>query len=192
MEIFILIAIIIAIVAAIFLIKIIKGIMKLMLYALIIFLLIAGVFTYFAIKDVQDISKGLDTKSNIFLLKDDESIVSGFTVHKLNLSTIQEIEDIEVYSDYYSKKEYKKILDDNYKLIVIEKSALPETRTPELLERISKWLPKDFSALSPDSFPVMIIYNLKNDPAYVIKGYRNNTIEIYPDSFLLKVGRIKR
>ncbi len=195
---------ILAAVLIILLIKVISGLMKILLYVLLIAVILGGVFTYFLVKDANAFAKGVSEKPNLFLLKEGNEIVSGFSIFQLNISTSDSLSENEINkaTGYLGKKEYKKIVGDNYKLIIIDKKAFQKTdkfdpdsiisfvqKQKDGLKIINQLMPEDIPDTEAMAFSLLVIYSLKEDPFFIVKEYKKGNIIIYEETFVFKVFR---
>ena len=192
------IAVIIAVLIIILFFKLIKNVAKSLLYSLIILVMLSGVFGFVLARDMRDFSKGMSENSAIFLLKVNDSITTGFTINKLNVSSAQTLENIERYDKWYQEIEYSKILGTNYKLFIIDIKAYPETQNFDLLyvkevfrgeQNIVDLIEEaeDIPNNPAKTFLLLVINNMRKDPLYLMKEYKKSNLLIYPDSFMFKV-----
>ena len=202
MDYFFIIAAVIAIVLIFLIIKVIKGIMKIFFYLLLIVVIISGVFSYFMFKDTTELASGISSKTSLFLLKDGNETITGFTIYQMNISTAKSLSEnqLKEYDIYYQKKDYKKMLGSNYKLFIIDKKAFPKTDKfdPDIVIAYLKGDKKELelvNLIKPDympdtkamAFSLLVIYSIKNDPAYLVKEYKSGNLIIYPETFMFKV-----
>jgi len=192
------IAVIIVVLLTILLFKLIKNIVKALIYTLLIFIIISGVFSYFLIKDMRDFSKGMSENTAIFLLKENDVIVTGFTISKLNVSTAKALNNIDKYNSYYKDMEYNKILGNHYKLFIVDIKAYPESQEFDLnyVKKVFKGEQNIVNLIEEaenipnnpaKSFMLLVINNMKKDPLYLIKESKKSNLLIYPKSFMFKV-----
>ncbi len=192
------IAVIIVVLLTILLFKLIKNIVKALIYTLLIFIIISGVFSYFLIKDMRDFSKGMSENTAIFLLKENDVIVTGFTISKLNVSTAKALNNIDKYNSYYKDMEYNKILGNHYKLFIVDIKAYPESQEFDLnyVKKVFKGEQNIVNLIEEaenipnnpaKSFMLLVINNMRKDPLYLIKESKKSNLLIYPESFMFKV-----
>ncbi len=200
MEYGIVIGLIVCAFVVILLIKFIQGIFKLVLYAILILILISAVFGYFFVSDSSKLIDGLRTKDTLFILKDGNKTITGFTITSMNLTTAKSLtgRDLSEFSSYYVKKDYKKMLGDNQLLFIIDRKAFPKTESfdpdavLEFLKEDKKELDVTNKALPkmPDSramaFSLLVFYSFKEDSGYLIKEYKSGNVIIYPETFVFK------
>jgi hypothetical protein len=197
----IVIALLVAAAVIILLIKFIQGIFKAMLLGVVIIILISAVFGYFFISDSKNLIDGLRVKDTLFLLKDGNVTITGFTISKMNISTVKSLDSghLEQLSNYYQKKDMKKMLGNYSMLFIIDKKAFPKTdkfdpdsviayitgekKELELVSLIKSDIP-DPKAMA---FSLLVVYSFKEDSSYLIKEYKAGNVIIYPETFVLKV-----
>ncbi len=192
------IAVVIIVLLTILLFKLIRNLFKALFYTLIIFVILSGIFSFFLIKDMRDFSKGMSDNTAIFLLKENDEIVTGFTIENLNVSTAESLDNIGRYNSYYEDEKYDKILDDYYKLFIVDIKAYPESEDfdvvyvkevfkneqniVDLIEEV-----EDIPNNPAKTFLLLVINNMRKDPLYLMKEFKNSNLVIYPDSFMFKV-----
>lgn len=194
------IAVIIAVLIIILFFKLIKNVAKSLLYSLIILVMLSGVFGFVLARDMRDFSRGMSENTAIFLLKENDTIVTGFTIENLNVSTAESLEKliIEKYHSYYEEIEYSKILGTNYKLFIIDIKAYPETQNFDLLyvkevfkgeQNIADLIEEaeDIPNNPAKTFLLLVLNNMRKDPLYLMKEFKNSNLVIYPESFMFKV-----
>ena len=192
------IAVIIAVLIIILFFKLIKNVAKSLLYSLIILVMLSGVFGFVLARDMRDFSRGMSEKTAIFLLKENNTIVTGFIIDQLNVSSAYTIENIDRYNNWYQEIEYSKILGTHYKLFVIDVKAYPETNDFNLyyVKEVFKGEQnivdlieeaEDIPNNPAKAFMLLVINNMRKDPLYLMKEYKKENLLIYPDSFMFKV-----
>ncbi len=118
------ITIIIFIVAVIIIFKIVKTILKTIFVILIIGFLVTAMFGFFTYKDSVKLNEGLESQSKLMLLQDNEKIIAGFVAidseEEAEFLTISKVAE---YQNSFKKQEYKKMLGNNYKMLIIDLKA---------------------------------------------------------------------
>jgi len=188
MEIDTIVLFIIAVVGIVFLIRIVKSVIKILFIGTIIVLVLFAGFTYFFVKDVSSFTKGITHDKNIFLLLEGEDVVTGITITGLNITTASSINTNKV-NKKYKDKEYDDILDGSYKLFIINESAY---EVDVELEPVEKIIDEDIevnSALNAKAlaFTQLTIHQLNEDPLFLLKQYRKGSVIIYPETILFKI-----
>jgi hypothetical protein len=197
----IVIGLVIAAILIILLIKFIQGMFKLVMMGVLILVIISAVFGFFFVRDSKNIIDGLTAKDSLFILKDGNATITGFTISKMNLTTVKSLTNNQMneFSGYYIKKDYKKMLGKNYMLFIIDKKAFPKTDKfdPDAVIAYLSGEKKELelvSLIKPDlpdpkavAFSILVVYSFKEDPAYLIKEYKAGNVIIYPETFVLKV-----
>jgi hypothetical protein len=169
----------------------------------LILVIISAVFGFFFVRDSKSMIDGLSTKDSLFILKDGNTTITGFTISKMNMSTVKSLSDSQMddLSSYYIKKDYKKMLGKNYLLFIIDKKAFPKTEKfdPDSVMAYLTGEKKELelvALIKPDlpdpkavAFSMLVVYSFKEDPGYLIKEYKAGNVIIYPENFVFKVFR---
>ncbi len=202
--------------------KLVKGFFKALFLVSMILTLIFGVFGYFVYTDAMEFKQGWESSPKVFLLHDNSYLISGFKADPAKEETIESLnhETITTYKEFFSKNEYDKILDENYKLFLIDYSAFKEVpniellntklslaQTKDLLESATPT--KDFAlittgqdlAMEIDSkqddlfksslFAVLFATSVnKEGPLFIIQKVKSKEIQVYPETALFKSLRL--
>ncbi len=201
------IAAILALVLLALAIKLLKGALKIIGIALLIALLITGAVSYFLVKDAAALAKGIRENRSLFLLKEGGTIVSGFTIQATNISTLRFLGDEELakMSGLYLKKDYGGMLGENYKIVLFDRQSLPKVEEIDIDKLIEipisekeelpngLRLPAGFGGnllqAGQAAFPMLVLYGMKKDPAYLIKEYRKGNIFVYPETIIFRAAK---
>ena len=108
--------------------RIVKKIAKAFFYAGLITLLILAVTGFFVVKDIAGFRKNFTEEgSSLVLLEDDGNIITGYSMKPSPkfLSSGQ----IDEYSNYLRNKDYDKILENKYKLMIIKLELISDLET---------------------------------------------------------------
>jgi hypothetical protein len=196
------IAAVVAVVLIFLVIKVISGVFRIIGYVLLIMVIITGIFSFLLINETMSISQGTKDKPSVFLIQEEEKLVSGFTVNVMNLSTAKALstKDIDKAQEYLDDEDMKSILGDGFRLIIIDTQAFPKNDkfNPDTVmayvkgENKYSWLlddlkPASFPDTKTSAFAVLVALSIKQDPTFLLKGYRAGTIIIYPDSLVFKI-----
>jgi hypothetical protein len=196
----IIIALVVAAIIIILLIKFIQGIFKTLMLGILILVIISAVFGFFFISDSKKLIDNLKAKDTLFLLKDGNVTVTGFTISKMNISTVKSLDktSLDQLSSYYQKKDMKKMLGNYSMLFIIDKKAFPKTDKfdPDSVIAYITGEKKDLelvSLIKPDipdpkamAFSLLVVYSFREDSGYLIKEYKAGNVIIYPETFVLK------
>jgi len=188
MDFLIIIGIILTIIIAVFLFKVIKNLVKTLIYLALILIIITASFSFFLYRDAKSFAKGIKEQDNLFLLKEDEEYISGFVLSGNRTSPVDDL-------DYYEDKEHEDILEDNYKLFILDLSAIETTKRSEPAIKYLKGetdFPEDIQVkegldLETVAFLYLVVNNFREKPTYLIKAYRDQSLIIYPETFMFKV-----
>lgn len=118
------ITIIIFVVVSIVILKIVTKLIKAVLMILIIAFLITSIFGFFTYQDAVELKNNLENEVNLVLLQDNKEIVAGFVLidfeGKQEFLTISQIAE---YQNSFKKQDYKKMLNNNQKMFIIDLKA---------------------------------------------------------------------
>ncbi|MEM2131296.1 MAG: hypothetical protein QXR96_02120 [Candidatus Woesearchaeota archaeon] len=212
MDLIFLIAIVFSVLIFLLVINIIKGFFKIAFSVLLLFIILILFFGFIAYKDTKDILNGIKDKPNLYVLKDNKTIITTFSMKEINLSTAKSLTDKEtnLLEKSFKNKDYKKLLEDYYKIIIIDKTAFPRTEDfnpDKIIESIkdenqlkfleiflnsfkkSKDNENNYESYEPKavSFMILVSLSLKNDPFFLLKEYKKGNLEIYNENFSFKI-----
>lgn len=125
MNILFIIGVIIFAIVLFVLLKITKKIVKFLFSVIFIVLLISLVFGFFVFKDFRDFQNNFFDSKNTFLVQSNGTIIQGFSA--TGFAQDRELlnqDQIESLQQNYQNKDYKSMIDDVYKLFVIDTEVL--------------------------------------------------------------------
>ena len=210
------ITIIIFIVAVIIIFKIVKTILKTILIILILSFLVTAIFGFFTYKDSVELNDNLENQPKLMLLQDNEKIIAGFVAtdseEEAEFLTISQVAE---YQNNFKKKDYKKMLNNNQKMFIINLKAFD--LVDEKVNFNGKELSKNFlysvlksndpislyksetsmdSALNEISDPVEFKSNIfaflfneaieKRGQLFIFSEYKKKNIIVYPETAVFK------
>ena len=216
MDLSLIITIIIFIAAAIIIFKIVKTILKTILIVLILGLLLTAIFGFFSYKDVIDLKENFESKSKLMFLRDDGNLIAGFGMkgfeEEPDVLTISQVIE---YQNSFKKKDYKKMLGDNYKMFIFDMKAFDFD--DKELDFVGKKVSKNILYSVLESNDPIALYKSKtnvdpasydiNDPVelkskvfavlfseaiekkgqlFIFSEYKKKNIIIYPETALFK------
>ena len=172
----------IALILFILIIKFVKNIVSALLSLLLIIIIFTCIFGFVGYIEFRSLVKEIPQNSIILFEQDNEYII-GYSL--LN-ETATEIIDP---NNYYGK-EYDETLQDKNKLIIFNLNSLKDDETNQKIINFLKGY-EDIVFFDVNKIPdpkigamyFLAIHNLKKNPFFLIKAYRNNNLIIYPDTF---------
>ncbi|MEK6916990.1 MAG: hypothetical protein AABW92_04545 [Nanoarchaeota archaeon] len=183
------------IVAGILFLKAIKKLLKLLFLAITIILLITAVFGYFFIKDVKDIAADFSEEKTIIFFTKQNQIITGLT-RENNKTIIIERKNLGNYNEYYASQNYEEMLGEDERLLFLEVSNLEETNNTNLLFKILEQripalnitdkIAEKVSDKETANIILQIVDNIKQDPSYVFKAYKEDKLVVYPETLVFK------
>ncbi|MBN2368103.1 hypothetical protein JXC34_03715 [Candidatus Woesearchaeota archaeon] len=191
------IAIVIGIVLIVLVITTLKNIFKTLVSIFLILVVLSALFMFFLVKDVRDFGQGINNNGNIYLLKEGDEVLTGFRMEGINLSNAASFsgKELDRFTKDMEDQKLDSILDKDYKIFIIDQSAFNDTNSLDpdsvieyLKSKESEYEPSE-STMDPKAFAfsMLVIFNLKNDPLYLFKEFKNNNLIIYPETFMFKV-----
>lgn len=120
-------------------------------------MLISVVLGYFVIKDISDLSK----QDSIYLLNNNNEITAGFTRQGFNETSAKSISDINKINANFQNEDFTEILGDYYKIFFINKTIIESDNFIDAVENLNQ--------------------------VTLIKEYKNNNIQVYPETLLFKL-----
>ncbi len=107
--------------------KVAKRLIKVVFSLIFILLLISLVFGFFVFRDFQDFQENFFDSKNTFLVQKNGTITMGFSaigfVEDKALLNDQEIQELQ---QYYEQKDFLSMVDDEYKIFIIDMQIAPE------------------------------------------------------------------
>lgn len=193
-----------------------KKIISIFALIVIVFLVFVGMI-YF---DVKDLVNNFPDKPKIILFDSQNQIITGGKVS--GLEEIKDVKDIYIFSEeeinaineLYLEKEYKKILEDNYKLFVIKEpffqnitlkiNEFPEANTENIIDIIknNEEIPEEFNfLLSSLEIPSSKIQGIaflalaaktisQEGPFYIVRQYKKGNIILYKETITFEIVKI--
>ena len=192
------ITIIIGVLIAVFVWGIFKKLAKLMFIAGMIIFLVLGVNLLFIYQDFTDLRENFGTSEKKVILKDENKLLTGLILSgKTEMMTDEQISE---YSTYLQNKEYEKILDDSYKLLVFDYDIISNIDDPIIIDdkTLSKNQIDDILKFGNNAeekaelFSILLadeILNSKN-PLFFFSEFKDENIIIYPETALFKTIKI--
>ncbi len=127
MEIMFIIILIIFVFLAALIIILVKKILKIFFFIsilLLVFVLSFGIFIY---QDVVDIKENFVSSNKLFLLEDNNEILTGIIIIGDETVFIDE-NQVNTYTNYLQEKDYESLLGDNYKFMLVKLDILNELK----------------------------------------------------------------
>jgi len=210
------ITIIIFIVAAIIIFKIVKTIVKTILIVLILGFLLTAIFGFFTYKDSVELKDNLEDQPKLMLLQDDEKIVAGFVAtdfeEEAEFLTISQVAE---YQNSFKKQDYKKMLNNNQKMFIINLKAFDlvdeelyfngkktsksflysvlKSNDPINLYRIETGINPELNGISdPVEFKARVFAVLFSEAIeekgtfFIFREYKKKNIIVYPETAVFK------
>lgn len=194
-----LIPIIITVLVVVFVWTIFKKLFKILFFiGIVLFLIIAGT-TYYIYQDIVDLRQNLDGSTKKIMLVDNNKVITGFLLNgEVNLLSDGKLEE---YSSHLKEKNYEKILENSYKLMIFNLNIVSDLNTDEI-ELEDKTISKQ-DALSDlksekgmqekaDLFGAILteeVFSPKN-PLFLFSEYKKGNIIVYPETAFFKAVKI--
>ncbi len=220
MEIWGLVAIILAIIIVLAILKFVFKMVKLVFWIIIILFVITSVMGIFTYRDALDMKENLETQPKILLLKENEDIITGFSVETFDeVSEYFDSSKIAAYQKNFRDKDYKEMLDENYKMFIFDTEAfhLDEKQVDFIGGKVSK---QDLHSVIKSNDPIgmyksttgidLKAYGIEN-PAefkgnifavlfndefkskgqlFILMEYKKNNIIVYPETASFKMIKL--
>ena len=175
-----------------------KKIFKLLYYAGIIITLLLAANLYFIYQDFRDLRENFGVSEKKVVLKDGSGILTGLLLNEdASLMTNQQLND---YSIYLKNNDYKKILDNSYKLMIFD---------VEIISSLDNEIDLGYKAITPNEavsilksdasqeekaslFSIILtdeILSSKN-PLFFFSEFKEGNIIIYPETALFKTVKL--
>lgn len=180
----------IALVLLIILLKFLKSVAKSVFYAIVIIIIIACIITFFVVADVVKFSNGMKNQEVVFLLKEDESVKTGFFFQAGEVTDTLSNDMLNDYTSYYQSESYEMILGGRHKLFIFDLNELSydDNKSNDILDFLKNDPDDDAKIVS--SFHYLVVENMQDDPLYLVKEYKNGNIVIYPETLTFKILKL--
>jgi len=174
--------------------KIVSSLTKAFMYFMLLMLIVLVFFGFFFGKDFVSFFRSMESEDKLFILKDNRTFITAFEMKKVNETSSVPKTRLDVYQDAYIDKEYDKILDGRYKVFFFELSGLEKENSTisSAIRGKNGIIEIAGEDVKNAAFILLVTKKEKEDPLYLIKGYQQGYIEIYPESLLFRVLRTGR
>jgi len=112
----------------------IKKILKIFIFIFILLVIFALAFGFFIYQDASDIKKNFISSNKLFLLVDEQEILTGIIVTENQTFFIEE-NQVNEYENYFKDKDYESLLGANNKLLLLNLDILGEKKGYELFDK---------------------------------------------------------
>ncbi|MDD5086505.1 MAG: hypothetical protein PHV16_02005 [Candidatus Nanoarchaeia archaeon] len=124
MEIWGLVAIILVIIIILAILKFVFKMVKLVFWIVVILFIITSVMGIFTYKDALDMKENLENEPKLLFLNEGKSLIAGFSVEDFNdAPKFFRFSEIVEYQNYFKKQDYKKMIDESYKMFILDTKA---------------------------------------------------------------------
>lgn len=183
------IALLIYIVVIVLIFKFVKSVLKTVLLAALVLMVVVAGSTYFVYQDAKDLQTNFMNSSKRVLIADEGQIIAGFELVSFNNITYID----ENLTQNYFEKDYKNLLEDNYKLIILNLEIFNETmeqgiNVPEMNLNLNESMIKSI-LYSDDSLTILLDYiinsmiNQQNIPEELKEQVKNQAREKLKSEF---------
>lgn len=180
----------IAVLIFILIFKVVSNLLKSLVYFLILFLIVSVIFGFFFTQDLVAFTTGIKNEQKIFLLKDNQTILTGFEMIKINETTSISKEDLLVYSELYKSGDYDKLLGKRFKVFMIEIASLEDKNTTIANFLKGRNVVIEEFRYEPDAknaaFVYLITKRMAEDPMYILTAYKQGFLTVYPETLVFK------
>ncbi len=220
MEIWGLVAIILAIIIILAILKFVFKMVKLVFWIAVILFIITSVMGIFTYRDALDIKENLETQPKIFLLKENENIITGFSLESFDeVSEYFDSTKISAYQKDFKDKNYKEMLGENYKMFIFDKDAfdlsekqidfiggkvskqelysvLKSNKPIEAYSSVAGTDPRVYGIENPAEFKGNIFALLFNEEfkskgqLFILMEYKKNNVIVYPETASFKLIKL--
>ncbi|MBN1502128.1 hypothetical protein JW930_01170 [Candidatus Woesearchaeota archaeon] len=149
--------------------KIVRQLLKTLIFFAVIITIIALVCGYFVAKDVNDLRKNLYSQQSLFLLLDDNTIITGFEAQDFEPAAILSEESISDIQQLYDENDLNEILGTRYKLFIFKQQDFS----------FNESIPEEFSTLVTEGGLLL-----------VLKEYKNDNLKVFPETAFFRLIKI--
>ena len=175
-----------------------KKLFKLMFYIGIIILLLMAANAYFIYRDFMDLKENFGPLSKEVLLVDGSEVITGIVLKGDSFETLsnQQLNEI---SSRLKNKDYKGILGDNYKLMILDANIVGDLDNEVEVfgqtisqEEIKKILESGSSSEKAALFAALLSEEIiaNKNPLFFFSQFKDGNIIIYPETALFKTVKI--
>ncbi|MBI3036920.1 hypothetical protein HYY73_04180 [Candidatus Woesearchaeota archaeon] len=176
------------VVSAVITFKVAKGVLQAILLVSAVASLVLAVSAGFIVKDALDFSGKFQTESNMLLFANSEgtALTSVFLMKDKKSEPLADA-DIARLNQFFIKNDYKSMLGDSYRLLVIKEAALAGSLPGKNLGK----LPESGSSGERAEAVVAIYWQrVSDDPLFLVTEYKKGNVIIYPETPVFKAVKV--
>lgn len=189
------IAVFVVVVMFIFLRRLFEGLIKLFAYAIIIFLAIAIAYGIFVYKDINDLKQNFAGSPKTVVLMDNGKALTGLKIRDEPIYLSQG--QLEGVSSSIAERNYKAVLGNDYKLIIIDMKAIANLKGVNLgkevmpADRTVNMLRSGDEKEKAQLFEAILENNvLTSNPLFFFSQLKEGNIAVYQETALFKAAKI--
>lgn len=209
-DIALLVVIAVAVVSAIIIFKVAKGLLQAILLVNAVLTVVAAVFGVFVIKDALDLKNNFQAQDNLLLISNDEQagVVAGILVRGTQsqqekgsgMANVEVLDAAELgrVSALFAKKDYASILGTAYKLIAVKEGAVISS-VPESLQDDEDVVSREDVLAQVESskgeeramiLAALLAMKVSKDPMFIISEYKAGNVVVYPETLVFKAIKL--
>jgi hypothetical protein len=184
-----LIVIVVLVILVSLVLKLIKSAAKTVFYSLVIFLVALAFLGFYVAKDLNEFGQKMSSDEIIFVLTQNESVISGFVYQNQTMKRSLNSNEIIDTEFRILHKVYDELYDEDQLFFQIDITALEsiDTKDIEYINSLSNSTANTTLETKSSYFKHIITKNINERPTYLVSMFKKSLIDVYPKSFAFRI-----
>jgi len=175
------VAFLVFLVIAVIAFKIIKGVLKTVVFLIALASIVLGLGAFFVVTDFNDFRENFKESKNLFLIVDGDQVISAMEAEAGEIKAINQ-QQTDEYSNQLKKGEREGLREDYYKIVILRKAVFDDTLVAKLNEE--RYPEERAKLLSPE------IEKVLSEPLFLIINYKKGDIEVYEETAMFRAIKL--
>jgi len=175
------VAFLVFLVIAVIAFKIIKGVLKTVVFLIALASIVLGLGAFFVVTDFNDFRENFKESKNLFLIVDGDQVISAMEAEAGEIKAINQ-QQTDEYSNQLKKGEREGLREDYYKIVIMRKAVFDDTLVAKLNEE--RYPEERAKLLSPE------IEKVLSEPLFLIINYKKGDIEVYEETAMFRAIKL--
>lgn len=176
------------VVSAVIIFKVAKGVLQTIVLVSAVASIVLAVSVGFVVKDALEFSSKFQAESSMLLFANSEgtALASGIVIKDKKSESLAAA-DVARLNQFFAKNDYKSMLGDSYRLLVVKEAALYGSLSENELSE----LPESGSS-GERAEAVLAIYGqrVSADPIFLVTEYKKGNVIIYPETPVFRAVKV--
>lgn len=170
-------------VVAVIAFHIIKSIFKTVIFGIAVLSIVLGVSAFLILMDFNDLKEGVQDSKNLFLVVDDNKVISGIESNGSSSNPVHQ-QELDEYTVKLQDGKPEEILNGYFKMFIIHTAVIEDVDSSLLDKLDDAYADERAELLSP------VITKVFSDPVFMIVHYKKGNIEIYKETIMFKAIKL--